>query len=373
LIIELEAVWAEVMVGRVRMVIGSVYVPPGDMNAINALDTVIGKILQSHQKLLIGMDANARNSLWDYECVSVPLSRKSTSMGVRLEEILDKYGLQLHNTGVPTYCSGSVSTAPDVTISKGIGQYGQVSWSVIDDELRTPHEGLLMDIGDRAKIERREVINWKLFDWTAYCSETKIKINSLYDKWEKQQNLSVDFMVKELTASIQQCVETIATMKIITEHSKPWINAQLAEQLKKLHVCRKKCRHRKSPMNVAELTKLQQDTYQAVKKAADEWWQSQCQKLVEVNESEKWKIIRRLMNDVNTRYVQPIKKMVNGEQTYLFNDDDIRQELENYHIRKAVYNVVEMLKSNFLDNRLSKRKNRFLFDYRFSHCTIPPR
>jgi len=126
-------------------------------------------------------------------------------------------------------------------------------------------------------------------------------------------------------------------------------------------------------MNVAELTKLQQDTYQAVKKAADEWWQSQCQKLVEVNESEKWKIIRRLMNDVNTRYVQPIKKMVNGEQTYLFNDDDIRQELENYHIRKAVYNVVEMLKSNFLDNRLSKRKKRFLFDYRFSHCTIPPR
>ena len=33
---------------------------------------------------------------------------------------------------------------------------------------------------------------------------------------------------------------------------------------------------------------------------------------------------------------------------------------------------LEMLKSNFLDNRLPKRKNRFLFDYRFSHCTIPP-
>jgi len=34
--------------------------------------------------------------------------------------------------------------------------------------------------------------------------------------------------------------------------------------------------------------------------------------------------------------------------------------------------TVEMLKSNFLDNRLPKRKNRFLFDYRFSYCTIPP-
>jgi len=42
--------------------------------------------------------------------------------------------------------------------------------------------------------------------------------------------------------------------------------------------------------------------------------------------------------------------------------------------RKTFHNSqLEMLKSNFLDNRLSKRKNRFLFDYRFSHCTIPPR
>jgi len=29
-----------------------------------------------------------------------------------------------------------------------------------------------------------------------------------------------------------------------------------------------------------------------------------------------------------------------------------------------------MLKSNFLYNRLPKRKNLFLFDYCFSHCTI---
>jgi len=46
----LEAVWAEVMLGKVRTVVGSVYVPPGDMNAINTLDTVIGKILHSHSK-----------------------------------------------------------------------------------------------------------------------------------------------------------------------------------------------------------------------------------------------------------------------------------------------------------------------------------
>ena len=86
---------------------------------------------------------------------------------------------------------------------------------------------------------------------------------------------------------------------------------------------RKICRHRKSPANIAELTKLQKETYEFVNKAEDEWRQSQCQKLVEVIESEKWKIIRRLTNDSNIGYVQPIKKIVNGEQVYLFDDDDI--------------------------------------------------
>ena len=120
------------------------------------------------------------------------------------------------------------------------------------------------------------------------------------------------------TDTSAECVDTIATKKVITEHSKPWINVRLAEQLKQLRILRKKCRNRKSPANIAELTKLQQATYESVRKSEDEWWQSQCQKLEEVNENEKWKIIRRLMNDANHGYVQPIKKTVNGEEIFLF-------------------------------------------------------
>jgi len=58
----LEAVWADVMHGNVRTVVGSVHIPPGDANALTLLDTVIGKILQSHSHLLVSMDANARSS-----------------------------------------------------------------------------------------------------------------------------------------------------------------------------------------------------------------------------------------------------------------------------------------------------------------------
>lgn len=233
--------------------------------------------------MLIRMDANARNSLWDRMCVSVSHSRKSLSMCSRLEEIIDKYGLHILNTGIPTYRYGVISTAPDVTISAGNGQYGNVFWTVIDDELRTPHEGLLINIGDRVNIDRREVINWKIYDWSAYCKETKVKLNSLRETWQRHQDCSIDQMVKELTETIQGCVDLIAMKKIITEHSKPWISPQL-DKLKKLCLLKKKCQLQKSPANMAELIKVQKETYDLVKREEDEWWQSQCEKLVEVKD-----------------------------------------------------------------------------------------
>ena len=61
----LEAVWADVMVDKFRTVVGSVYIPPGDIIALDILDTVIGNILQTHQHVIVAMDANSRNILWD--------------------------------------------------------------------------------------------------------------------------------------------------------------------------------------------------------------------------------------------------------------------------------------------------------------------
>ena len=61
-------------------------------------------------------------------------------MGVRLEAIISKHGLQVHNDGTLTYHSGLVATAPDVTLTNGFRDIGTVAWSVTNDELCTPHE-----------------------------------------------------------------------------------------------------------------------------------------------------------------------------------------------------------------------------------------
>ena len=65
-----------------------------------------------------------------------------------------------------------------------------------------------------------------------------------------------------------------------------------------------------------------------------EWWLSECEKLSEVSESQKRKLINKLTNQSSTT-VQPILKICNGTQEYLFTDDDICRELEDYHISKT--------------------------------------
>ena len=67
----LEAIWADVQVGKVRGVVGSVYIPPGDTKALDLLDNVIQRILQIHHSIIVSMDANARSSLCDNGCIGV--------------------------------------------------------------------------------------------------------------------------------------------------------------------------------------------------------------------------------------------------------------------------------------------------------------
>lgn len=116
----LEAIWAEISVGKIRTVIGSVYIPPGDSSALDLLGSVIDHILQTHRSLVICMDANSRSVLWGSSCIGINQSRKSMQMGLKLESIMNKHNLQIHNNGLSTYRSGDIATAPDVTLSLGL-------------------------------------------------------------------------------------------------------------------------------------------------------------------------------------------------------------------------------------------------------------
>ena len=59
----IDAVWVEIRIKDIPVVIGSVYIPPRHRPKLFILQEIIGKIKLKFQNILISMDANCRNSL----------------------------------------------------------------------------------------------------------------------------------------------------------------------------------------------------------------------------------------------------------------------------------------------------------------------
>ena len=57
---EVEAVWAEVMHGDIRLVVGS-----GENFSRHKFGEQLSRIMKENENVLVGMNTNGRNSLWD--------------------------------------------------------------------------------------------------------------------------------------------------------------------------------------------------------------------------------------------------------------------------------------------------------------------
>ena len=134
-----------------------------------------------------------------------------------------EHGLHIHNNGVSTYHSGGNISAPDVSLSFSLTAYGKITWSVIEDDLKSPHDAIIIDIGDKSQQFRKEVVDWSQFDWCAFKVLTGDVLNQLYDRWLNADVLDIDNMVRELSGVLQECVNK--------QHSKPWIDKELSQRL----------------------------------------------------------------------------------------------------------------------------------------------
>jgi len=163
----LEAIWAEVMIGEVKVVAGSVYIPPGQFNHMILLREVLKKICSKNPRVVLGMDANARSVLWDDD-VRADSSRVSKRMGEMLVDILLDNGMEIMNDGTHTYHKGQSSAALDVTAVKGVQSEFPMSWRVLEDDIRSDHSAIEFNIGEVTHQGRIERQDWKNMDWGNY-------------------------------------------------------------------------------------------------------------------------------------------------------------------------------------------------------------
>ena len=203
--------------------------------------------------------------------------------------------MEIINNCEITYESGEHATAVDITITRGINAYGEVKWKTIPDELQTPHKGIIIDVGSSKKDEKRKVIDWKKFEWDKYSKNSKDPLKNLAERW-RSENLSVPTMSSELRQCLEGEVEGIAKKKMVSNHSKPWIDPKVSSLLKDLHEARRHSQRHRSQRNIDRYKDLLDKVSKEVEKLHNDYIISECEKLNGMKDHEKWKIINKLLN-----------------------------------------------------------------------------
>ena len=75
---------------------------------------------------------------------------------------------------------------------------GNVIWPIIDDDLQTPHEGIITEIGKKTQLLREKVIDWhwRTFDWSMCQTIIGSSLKRLCEKWMNVGNFEADLMSK---------------------------------------------------------------------------------------------------------------------------------------------------------------------------------
>ena len=123
--------------------------------------------------------------------------------------------------------------------------------------------------------------------------------------------------------------------KVISRHSRTWINKELSSMLSDLKELRKKFQKHRSMTNQDLLEEKRRQVEDYMEREKELYKIEQCKRIAEANsDKEKWSIINKLTNSTPRMSVQPIRKCQNGKEEYVFEDHEIIKEMEDYHICK---------------------------------------
>ena len=132
----------------------SIYIPPGAVDKIRLFGQQLARVCSKNDEVLVGMDANARNMMWN-EYVGHRVSRK---MGEELLEVLLDSRLEVLNNGMHTFHKGGYSAALDVTAAKGLPSS---TWKVLNDEINSDHSPIIIEVGQAVTNGVTQRKDWK--------------------------------------------------------------------------------------------------------------------------------------------------------------------------------------------------------------------
>ena len=129
--VDIEAIWAELLLNSQRLLIGCLYRPPDDSSFFDKFEETLGKVQMTRKNLVIVGDLNADVSIANSTATSNP-------MGKKLLAILNSHG-----------CKNVISNPTRVTQSTK----STIDLAIVDNQLKVSNSGVLdLSIADHKMI-----------------------------------------------------------------------------------------------------------------------------------------------------------------------------------------------------------------------------
>lgn len=207
--------------------ISNVYFPKG-VQDIAILDRLVNN---SHGDYIIAGDFNSHHVAWGF---------RTDSAGSRLWNWICDEGVNVENTGSPTFWRGSSSSVLDLTLSSA--SFRLLKWTTVDDGTNSEHFPITFQLPIHAdsvtRCVRTFVNNSKI---VKIMSDSLDRISELIPEERSAEIISF------LTVAVQKASHVVSAIE--KKSFAPWWNTDCARDYRRRKAAQKKLFHNSSPTN----------------------------------------------------------------------------------------------------------------------------
>ena len=334
---DIEICWAQLYIHNKIITVASVYIPPGDTEALTKLFTNLKKITNlTKGPIIIAGDLNARSRIWEKWHIEYDVNwGASWKHGKIVEENVLEFNLDILNDGSPTRDFNHQISSPDITLAYRLHD-SHLKWRIQNDiPVNSDHLPIVFELPEGTDDNIRRVWDFDKTNWDAWSATIK---NGFQD-WPQPDLQTGEQLCDNFTEKFNNLAESIET-KVLSKHSKPFFNEDLRKLLSECKKRKHLYKRRRDPHNYLKLTEAVNTFISAYNNARDEYWTNKCEQL-RTSETKSWAVVNKVLGSNISAPVQPL---IRPDKDYDFDDVKIAHRLEAVHILRSHVN-----KSDFND------------------------
>ena len=311
----LEMVWCEIYAEKRKILIGTVYIPPGHDDEMRLLTETLEKISSQHDNVIVMGDFNARHPMWYNE--------DSNKLGDQLCSYLSTSNYTLANNNMHTYKKSII----DLTLVKGCTNL-VTNWSAHPEIMvNTDHIMIMYDINLR--VNQREKTKWniKKVNWEEWKNRTKTSFEDIMNNIRETESVDINRDYLEFRDCIIKLGEENIGKTKGWSQCKPWWNEEIGKKYEIYKKARKDMKKRSDHQKLEKFSEARSNFLESYQKSKQNYLETTIRSL-DGDERNMWKAVKRFNNAADSYVIQPLTDDCGN---ILSNDDEIANEFEKQY------------------------------------------